>query len=103
MERLTFREFIGKVITYVPRHAYRFMHRTDYYYDSKVQYPYRGYEAMQYLLKNFEFESVLDVGCGMGDHTKIFLDKDKDVTTIDYGQSPYFLNGILNGGVEISM
>ena len=28
------------------------------------QYSYRGHRAMQYLLQNFEFLTVLDVGCG---------------------------------------
>ena len=60
------------------------------YYPNTYNYPYRAYEAMQCLLKNYEFSSVLDIGCGEGIHSNVFLDAGKDVTAIDYGQSYYF-------------
>ena len=60
------------------------------YYAMDKSYPYRGYEAMQSLLKNYAFDTVLDVGCGEGIHSDIFLKAGKKVTAIDYGKSPYF-------------
>lgn len=60
------------------------------YYQNGIGYPYRGYEAMNCLLKNYAFDSVLDVGCGEGIHSDIFLKAGKKVTAIDYGKSPYF-------------
>ncbi len=60
------------------------------YYANGIGYPYRGYEAMNCLLKNYAFDSVLDVGCGEGIHSDIFLKAGKKVTAIDYGKSPYF-------------
>ena len=60
------------------------------YYNKNVVYPYRGYEAMNYLLDNFRFDTVLDIGCGEGTHSDIFLNAGKEVTAIDYGKSYYF-------------
>lgn len=60
------------------------------YYAMDKSYPYRGYEAMECLLKNYAFDTVLDVGCGEGIHSDIFLRAGKKVTAIDYGKSPYF-------------
>lgn len=42
------------------------------YYAMDKSYPYRGYEAMDCLLKNYDFDTVLDVGCGEGIHSDIF-------------------------------
>ncbi len=60
------------------------------YYDDSMHYPYRSYEAIKYVIKNEKFESVLDVGCGEGIHSDIFLKYGKKVTAIDYGESVYF-------------
>ena len=43
-----------------------------------------------YLIKNYEFTTVLDVGSGAGEQAKYFLDAGKNVTCIDYGNSVYF-------------
>jgi 2-polyprenyl-3-methyl-5-hydroxy-6-metoxy-1,4-benzoquinol methylase len=42
-----------------------------------------SYEAVWELLKNHKFQTVLDVGCGRGEHAEIFRFSGKDVTTID--------------------
>ena len=47
-------------------------------------------EALWTLLGDYDFDSVLDVGGGAGEHSDIFLAFEKDVTTIDYGGSIYF-------------
>lgn len=52
--------------------------------------PYLGYEALAYVLEKFDFETVLDVGCGEGLQAKEFLKSGKNVTCIDYGKSVNF-------------
>ena len=49
-----------------------------------------GYEALKFVLKNCQFQSVLDIGGGEGAHSKIYIDYGKSVTGIDVGKSPYF-------------
>ncbi len=60
----------------------------------KLQEPFRHLpfsgQAMQKLLQDYEFTSVLDIGSGEGVHANILRDHNKDVTTIDYGDSIYF-------------
>lgn len=51
--------------------------------------PYAGL-AMQVLIENYAFETVLDIGCGQGLHADCFLQHTKQVTSIDYGKSIYF-------------
>jgi SAM-dependent methyltransferase len=46
--------------------------------------------AVQKLLDDFTFETVLDVGCGAGAHSEIFIQRGKKVTALDYGKSIYF-------------
>jgi SAM-dependent methyltransferase len=50
----------------------------------------RSYAGIQKLLENFEFNTVLDIGCGDGQHSDLFLKYNKTVTAIDYGKSKYF-------------
>ncbi len=54
------------------------------------EYPYSGYEALRFLLTKYEFSSVLDIGCGGGKQTEVFLTHGKEVTCIDKGNSVYF-------------
>ena len=56
----------------------------------RKDYPYFGYEALQYLLRHYDFETVLDIGCGEGKQCDAFLEADKRVTCIDKGKSIYF-------------
>jgi len=49
-----------------------------------------GSHAMQKLLDDYAFETILDIGCGEGVHSDIFIENDKKVTSIDYGDSIYF-------------
>ena len=41
-------------------------------------------QALEKLISEFEFESVLDIGCGPGLHSQRFRDAGKRVTGIDY-------------------
>ncbi len=49
-----------------------------------------GAQAMQKLLDDYPFETVLDIGSGAGEQADLFLAHDKKVTAIDYGRSHYF-------------
>lgn len=50
-----------------------------------------GGQAIQKLLADFPFQTVLDVGSGDGSHAECFVRAGKTVTTIDYGRSASFL------------
>lgn len=50
-----------------------------------------GEEAIRKLLKDYKFTTVLDIGCGEGLHSEIFKKNGKQVTSLDYGKSPYVL------------
>lgn len=49
-----------------------------------------GHAALDILLSLFDFDSVLDIGCGKGTHSKVFCQHGKTVTAIDFGTSEYF-------------
>lgn len=51
--------------------------------------PFAG-ETLQYLLNNYKFDTVLDIGSGEGKHSDVLRLKGKDVTSIDFGKSIYF-------------
>ena len=46
--------------------------------------------AIRKLLDDYPFDKVLDVGCGAGAQSEIFLRHGKQVTAVDYGRSVYF-------------
>jgi len=46
--------------------------------------------GMQLLLDGFDFETVIDVGCGAGLHAEALAAHGKKVTLCDYGKSIYF-------------
>lgn len=46
--------------------------------------------ALQKLLDEYTFQTVLDIGCGTGDHAEILMRNGKLVTAIDLGRSVYF-------------
>jgi SAM-dependent methyltransferase len=47
-------------------------------------------EALWKLLADYDFATVLDVGCGAGEAADVFLAFGKEVTAVDYGRSVYF-------------
>jgi len=51
-----------------------------------------GTEALKYILDNYEFKTVLDIGCGSGEQAKVFKDNKKEVTELDTGDSIYAKN-----------
>jgi SAM-dependent methyltransferase len=49
-----------------------------------------GAHGIQKMIDNYDFSTVLDIGCGDGKHADIFLKNNKKVVAIDYGDSIYF-------------
>jgi SAM-dependent methyltransferase len=49
-------------------------------------------QAIEKLLSKYKFNTVLDIGCGDGQHSEVFINAGKKVTAIDYGESIYFKN-----------
>src|SRR5262245_41489402 len=45
-----------------------------------------GSEALEFLLRDYEFNSVVDVGCGAGQHAQRFADAGKKVTALSFEQ-----------------
>ncbi|MAZ11366.1 MAG: hypothetical protein CMO71_00965 [Verrucomicrobiales bacterium] len=56
--------------------------------------PFSGH-AMQKLIKDFKFTSILDIGSGEGLHSKALTNAGKQVTAIDYGDSVYYEKQVL--------
>lgn len=59
-----------------------------------LKYKYSKYKsgelALKKMVKDFSFDSVMDIGCGNGFASEFFTDHGKNVTAIDYGKSPHF-------------
>jgi SAM-dependent methyltransferase len=51
-----------------------------------------GKKCLEYLVKNYNFNTVLDIGSGKGEHSKFFLEHNKHVYSVDIGSSAYFLS-----------
>lgn len=49
-----------------------------------------GREAIKKLICEYNFNTILDIGCGAGYHSDLFTHFGKQVTAIDYGESVYF-------------
>ena len=47
-------------------------------------------QALQLVLREYEFNTVLDIGSGSGVHKKVFEEHGKAVTAVDFGTSVYF-------------
>lgn len=57
--------------------------------------------AMQKLLDDYEFDSVLDIGSGEGEHARVFARHGKRVTCIDRGLSRQFAGAERRGEVIV--
>ncbi len=49
-----------------------------------------GRAAIKKLICEYDFNTILDIGCGAGYHSDLFTHFGKKVTAIDYGESIYF-------------
>lgn len=59
----------------------------------KLPHEFDGFfanRALYKLLKDFAFETVLDIGSGEGKQAAVMLRHGKSVTALDYGKSPYY-------------
>lgn len=61
-----------------------------------------GKEGIEYLLKNYQFDTVLDIGSGSGEHSDIFRLNGKEVTEIDFGKSIYAKNRISSNFIPVN-
>ncbi|WP_279156400.1 class I SAM-dependent methyltransferase [Obesumbacterium proteus] len=57
--------------------------------------------ALQKLLDDYAFDTVLDIGCGQGLHAEVFAMYGKKVTGVDFGRSEYFLRNTHERGFEL--
>lgn len=57
-------------------------------------------QALQKLVDDYEFETVLDIGSGQGLHADILCNQGKQVTTVDFGTSYYFAKSKKNHNIN---
>lgn len=43
-------------------------------------------DALEKLVRDFQFQTILDIGCGAGEHSKFLRNNGKRVTALDLGQ-----------------
>lgn len=59
--------------------------------EPEPRYPVEfGSRALEAVIDHCDFNTVLDVGSGAGDHSRVFEQAGKDVTSIDFGVSVYY-------------
>lgn len=66
-----------------------------------LQAPPLAQEALYALVQHFDFDNVLDIGCGEGWHASRLLEHGKQVTCVDLGDSCYFQKNVATEGVEL--
>jgi SAM-dependent methyltransferase len=54
------------------------------YLQSEQEPDVKGKEALEVLLRDYKFNTVIDVGCGKGSHAQAFRDARKEVTPVDH-------------------
>jgi SAM-dependent methyltransferase len=79
-----------KLISRIGRQFERMRHKRFISSHVKADRKLRAGLAIRKLLTEYEFETVLDVGCGAGMHSEVFLEAGKRVTAVDLGNSHYF-------------
>lgn len=62
----------------------------NYKIEDSFQSPQFANAVLQKLIKDYEFNTVLDIGAGSMSHSIIFSDFGKKVTAIDFGVSVYY-------------
>jgi SAM-dependent methyltransferase len=81
---------LRKLVSRIGRRFENLRHSRFIRSHEKADLKLRSGLALRKLLDEYEFESVLDVGCGSGEHSERFLSAGKRVTAVDYGNSHYF-------------
>ncbi|CAA0092935.1 Malonyl-[acyl-carrier protein] O-methyltransferase [Halioglobus japonicus] len=66
----------------------------------KTEHTPLAQEALFALVENFDFNTVLDIGCGEGWHATRLLERHKKVTCVDMGNSWYFRNNKGDDGLN---
>lgn len=62
--------------------------------------PFAG-QALQKLIDDYEFKTVLDIGAGGLEHSLVFALMGKKVTAVDYGNSIYHQRKTSDAGIEL--
>lgn len=83
-------------IKYVPRTSNSFIVRDEF---KHLQF---SQAALQKLLDDYEFKTVLDIGAGAMQHSEVFASHGKEVTAIDFGVSVYYAQFIPKKGKVIN-
>lgn len=73
----------------------------DYVVREEFQGLRRSQAAVQKLLDDFEFETVLDIGAGALEQSIVFSRHGKKVTAVDFGVSVYYQEFKVEDGVDI--
>lgn len=58
--------------------------------------------ALQKVIDDYAFETVLDIGAGAMHHSEIFARYGKKVTAVDYGVSVYYRQHVTGDGIAIN-
>ena len=69
---------------------YRFNEHSKVALLKDINPPCNAWEALDLILSEYNFDTVLDIGCGEGLQSRIMLEHGKTVTSIDKGGSIYF-------------
>lgn len=95
-------EFKSK-LSYLESQAHQYIPACDSTYPLRpeFQHPQFSMAALQKLLSDFDFNSVLDIGAGSLFHSRFFAEHGKEVTAVDYGKSIYYEQRILENGHKI--
>jgi len=80
---------------YVPKQT------ADYVVREEFQQLRRSQAAVQKLLDDFEFDTVLDIGAGAMEQSIVFSRHGKKVTAVDYGVSIYYKEFKVENGTGI--
>ncbi|MFH2028737.1 MAG: methyltransferase domain-containing protein [Nanoarchaeota archaeon] len=57
---------------------------------TKDHEPIRAFHTLEKLIKEYQFETILDIGAGEGLHANYLREHGKNVTTCDFGKSGYY-------------
>lgn len=60
----------------------------------------RAGQALDFIVNNFNFNTVLDIGCGYGIHSDFFKLKSKSVTSTDI--IPFYDNAIIGNYIDLT-
>ncbi len=63
--------------------------------------PFLGNDAMEKLVADYQFDTILDIGCGHGRQTRFLRERGRTVTALNIGHHPEFEPDILGDYMEV--